>query len=941
MSNLPGYPDDTDPSAFSPERRRVMKLLAASAALAGTACTGPPPEKIVPFARAPEEELPGKPLFYATSVSLSGYGMGVLVETNDGRPTKVEGNVLHPASLGATDMFAQATVLQLWDPDRSQTPLHHGQIATWPEFLLAMEQRLEQFDRTDGAGLFILTGRVCSPTLQSQLEAFRRRYSRAAWHQYDPLHHDFELRGSELAFGRAYDTRYHLDKARVLLTLDADFLSGAPYSVRYARDLMRLRNPEDSPMSRIYAVESTPGLIGAKADHRLRLPPRDIERFLLHLAQALGAQSGDGGESPAPRLEAAILEDFRANPGASVIVPGVGMAPELHALVHVLNHRLGGAGKTFEHTQPVAFEPAPQLESIRQLTAAIAAGRVQMLVILQGNPAYDAPADLEFARRLESVPESVHLALYADETSAHCTWHIPRAHDFEHWSDTRAFDGTVGIVQPLVVPLYGGHSVHELMNVLLRTPATTGYETVHAYWQRQFHAQDDDQWRKALREGIIAGTASSPVSLVPQMPSQFPRPDAPMLVVNFVPDQSVLDGSFANNAWLQEIPRSASKLTWDNAAYLSPRTAARLNVSNGAEIEIRRGSRSVRAGVWILPDHADDCLTLPLGYGRERAGPIGNAVGFNAYLLRTLDAPWHAAVAVRPTGARWPFVTTQHHAQMEGRHILRTASVEEFARNPRFATAEASERIPDHTLYPDYPHNSYQWGMVIDLNACIGCNACTIACQAENNIPVVGKEEVSRGREMHWIRVDRYYSVYGDRVATDFQPVPCMQCERAPCELVCPVEASVHDSQGLNVQVYNRCVGTRFCSNNCPYKVRRFNFLQYSNTRVESLKALQNPDVTVRQRGVMEKCTYCVQRIQRGRIAAERSGRTLQDGEVVTACQAVCPTRAITFGNINDPMSQVTRLKASPRNYALLAELNTRPRTTYLAQVTNRKSGEI
>ncbi len=934
MSNT----DDTQPNAFSQERRRFVKLLAASAALAGTACSGPPPEKIVPFARTPEEELPGKPLFYATSVTLSGYGMGVLVETNDGRPTKVEGNVLHPASLGATDMFAQAAVLQLWDPDRSQTPLHHGEVATWPEFLLAMERRLQQFDHQDGAGLFILTGRVCSPTLQSQLEEFRRRYRRAAWHQYDPLHRDFELRGSELAFGRAYDTRYHLDQARVLLTLDADFLSCAPYSVRYARDLIRLRNPEGGPMSRIYSVESTPGLIGAKADHRLRLAPRDIEQFLLHLAQALGVQSGGGGESPAPRFEAALLEDFRANHGASLIVPGAGMAPEMHALVHVLNHRLGGAGNTFEHSEPVAFEPSPHLQSIRQLTEAIAAGRVQMLVILQSNPAYDAPADLEFATRLASVPESVHLALYADETSAHCTWHVPRAHDFEHWSDTRAFDGTVGIVQPLVAPLYGGHSIHELMNVLLRTPAKTAYQTVHAYWQDKF---PDEPWRKALREGIIAGTANPPVSLLPRTLSEFPRPDPPGLVANFVPDQSVLEGSFANVAWLQEIPRSMSKLTWDNAAYLSPRTAARLNLSNGDEIEIRRGARSVRAGVWILPDHADDCLTLPLGYGRTRAGPVGSAVGFNAYQLRTLDAPWQVAVEARPTGARWPFVTTQHHARMEGRHIIRSANFEEFARDPHFATAEASERIPDHTLYPDYPHNSYQWGMVIDLNACIGCNACTIACQAENNIPVVGKEEVSRGREMHWIRVDRYYGVSGNQLTTDFQPVPCMQCERAPCEVVCPVEASIHDSQGLNVQVYNRCVGTRFCSNNCPYKVRRFNFLQYSNTSVESLKALQNPDVTVRQRGVMEKCTYCVQRIQRGRMTAEQLGRPLQDGEVITACQAVCPTQAITFGNINDAHSNVARLKSSPRNYTLLAELNTRPRTTYLAQVTNRKDAGV
>jgi molybdopterin-containing oxidoreductase family iron-sulfur binding subunit len=407
----------------------------------------------------------------------------------------------------------------------------------------------------------------------------------------------------------------------------------------------------------------------------------------------------------------------------------------------------------------------------------------------------------------------------------------------------------------------------------------------------------------------------------------------------FVPDQSLFDGQFANNAWLHEIPRSVSKLTWDNAAYLSPRTAASLQIASADEIEIRREGRVIRAGAWVLPDHADSCITLPLGYGRTHAGPVGTGVGFDAYPLRTSDSPWHVEVHVKRTGRTLPLVTTQSHPRMEGRHIVRSANLEEFTRNPRFATAERQDRVPDHTLYPDYPHNSYQWGMAIDLNACIGCNACTIACQAENNIPVVGKEEVHRGREMHWIRIDRYYEEENSRLETLFQPVPCMQCERAPCEVVCPVEATTHDSQGLNLQVYNRCVGTRFCSNNCPYKVRRFNFLQYSKQFGEAFKSLHNPEVTVRQRGVMEKCTYCIQRIQRGRIEAEQLGRALRDGEVVTACQAVCPTQAITFGNINDPDSGVSKAKASPRNYALLAELNTRPRTTYLARVTNRKTG--
>ncbi|MFL6601712.1 MAG: 4Fe-4S dicluster domain-containing protein [Steroidobacteraceae bacterium] len=941
MNESPSGLDLLEPDTFLLERRRVLKLMAASAALAAGACSGPPEETIVPYVRAPEEELPGKPLFYASSVSLSGYAMGVLVETNGGRPTKVEGNLLHPASLGATDVFAQAAVLQLWDPARSQTLLHQGRVATWPEFLQVMEGRLRASDRGSGAGLCLLTGNVCSPTLQWQLEQFRERYPQARWYQYDPLHRDCELKGSELAFGRALDTRYRFDHARALLTLDADFLSCAPTSVRYARDLIALRNPDRGVMSRIYAVESFPGLIGAKADHRLALAPGEIQQFVLHLAKALGVGPSVQGSSPAPAFEAAVIADFQAHPGESLIVPGRSVPPQLHALVHILNHRLGGLGKTFEHSEPVAFAPAPHLESIRALAEAMAERRVQMLVILEGNPAYDAPADLDFAARLRSVPHSVHLSPYVDETSAHCTWHVPAAHAFEQWSDARAFDGTANIVQPVIAPLYGGHSVHELMSVLLRSPNTTAYEAVHAYWQRVFNGTyGEDSWHKALRDGLIAGTTAPAVSVSPRSLSPaIALPSYGTLVANFVPDQSMLDGRFANNAWLHELPRSMSKLTWDNAAYLSPRTAGKLAVKTGDEIEVRRGSALVRAGVWVLPGHADECITLPLGYGRTRAGPVSNGLGFDAYRLRTLDAPWHADVQVRRTGGDWLLVTTQHHAQMEGRKIIRRASAEEFARNPGFATAEESERVPDHTLYPDYPHDSYQWGMVIDLNACIGCNACTIACQAENNIPVVGKEEVHRGREMHWIRIDRYYREAGERLDTEFQPIPCMHCERAPCEVVCPVEASVHDAQGLNVQVYNRCVGTRFCSNNCPYKVRRFNFLQYSNLSEESLKALQNPDVTVRQRGVMEKCTYCVQRIQRGRIEAEQLGRRIQDGEVVTACQAVCPTQAITFGDINDPASQVHQLKASPRNYALLAQLNTRPRTTYLAEVTNSKTG--
>ncbi|HEU4655047.1 MAG TPA: 4Fe-4S dicluster domain-containing protein [Steroidobacteraceae bacterium] len=940
MNRMNQEPHDWDAmSDFALERRRVLKLMAASAALASGACSGPPAEKIVPFVKAPEDELPGKPLFYATAIEMNGYGMGVLVENNDGRPTKVEGNPAHPASLGATDTFAQAQVLDLWDPARSKMPLHRGQFATWLAFVESMQRELDPIAKADGNGLYLLTRDVSSPTMQAQLLALRQRFPQMKWHRYDPLHRDNELLGAQLAFSRPVDTIYHFDRAKTLVAFDADFMFGRTSSVRYARDWVRLRNPDTGPMSRMYVLESMPTITGAKADHRRAATPIEIEQSFLRIARAFGLGPGaEPQESFAP-FEAAIVDDLRANAGSALVVPGESLPPALHALAHALNHRLDGAGRTFSHIEPVAFEPTPHIASIRALARDIKAGRVRTLVILGGNPAYDAPADLDFARLISTVPASVHLSLYEDETSAVCSWHVPRTHEFEQWSDTRAFDGTASIVQPLIAPLYGGVSPHQLLNVLLGIPNRSAHETVRANWQATT-SLDEAQWRKILREGIVTGTASRPLELTPALPRDYAvRSDSPNdLTLRFSADQSVLDGRFAPNAWLQEIPRTFSKITWDNAAYLSPTTAHVLNVATGDVIDIELGANRVRAGVFILPAHADRCITLPLGYGRTRAGAIGTRVGFNAYALRTSDTPWSAQARVRKVSGHWQFATTQNHARMEGRNLVRRADYDEFARNPHFANDAEEERVPEQSLYPEYRYDGYKWGMAIDLNACIGCNACTIACQAENNIAVVGKDQVQRGREMHWIRVDRYFIDTPQGADTAFQPVPCMHCEHAPCEEVCPVGATVHDSQGLNLQVYNRCVGTRFCSNNCPYKVRRFNFLQYSNQREESLKAVQNPEVTVRERGVMEKCTYCIQRIQRGRIEAQKLERPLHDGEVVTACQAACPTNAITFGDLNDRDAQVTRVKRSPRNYALLAELNTRPRTTYLAEVVNRRT---
>jgi len=580
--------------------------------------------------------------------------------------------------------------------------------------------------------------------------------------------------------------------------------------------------------------------------------------------------------------------------------------------VHRLNHELGAPVAYLEPAQPDAAPLADLVQEMRD-------GAVQLLVILGGNPVYDAPADSGFAEALGRVPLSVHLSLYDDETSARCTWHVPATHYMEHWSDLRAYDGTASIVQPLIAPLYASLSPHELLSLLLHD-GSTGYQTVRDTW-RQI------DWEAALRKGVIDGSAFRPVSgLAPRdAPIQdLSHASREAWHVRFIADEAVLDGRFANNAWLQELPRADSKLTWDNAALVSPASAQELGVATGDMVDITHGGRVLRAPVWVTPAQPDTSVTLPLGYGRRRAGSIGNGVGFDAYALRTGDSPWGASGAtVTKTGGRHDFATTQNHARMEGRDLARQV--------PLARIAQFRAERPQHSLYPDWPYNGYRWGMAINLNTCIGCNACTIACQAENNIPTVGKEQVIAGREMHWIRVDGYAE--GGRKL--FQPVPCMHCENAPCEYVCPVEASVHDSEGLNVQVYNRCVGTRFCSQNCPYKVRRFNFYDHT-PRAETLKAQMNPEVTVRMRGVMEKCTYCVQRITRARIEAEREGRRIRDGEVVTACQAACPTGAIVFGDLNDPQSAIVSAKRSPLDYDLLAELNTRPRTSYAARVLNR-----
>jgi molybdopterin-containing oxidoreductase family iron-sulfur binding subunit len=636
-----------------------------------------------------------------------------------------------------------------------------------------------------------------------------------------------------------------------------------------------------------------------------------------------------------------VAEDLWHHRGASLVVAGRQQPPLVHALAHAMNEVLGNVGQTVVYTQPIVAQPVDACASLRALVEDMAAGRVELLVSLGGNPVYTAPADVDVAAALAHVPLSVHLGLYVDETSALCRWHIPAAHELESWGDARAYDGTVSLLQPLIAPLYNGKSAYELLAMLTGQLEQSGGEIVREDWRIQHQGAEFDQfWRTALHDGLITNTALPPQDVQLQTgwlaDAAAAAPPSPGLELLFQPDPHIWDGRFANNGWLQELPKPMTKLTWDNAALLSPATAERLGLPNEAVVELHFQGRTVRAPVWIVPGHADEAVTVHLGYGRRRTGRVGSGAGFNAYTLRTSDTWWFGhGLQLRATGERYALATTQHHHAMEGRHLVRAGTLQQYVQHPQFVQEMGELPRPQETLYPPYAYEGYAWGMVIDQSTCLGCNACVVACQAENNIPIVGKQEVQRGREMHWIRIDRYYKGPVHNPEVYHQTVLCMHCEHAPCEVVCPVYATVHDHEGLNNMIYNRCVGTRYCSNNCPYKVRRFNFLQYADYDTASVKLLHNPEVTVRSRGVMEKCTYCVQRISAARIQAQLENRSIRDGEVVTACQSACPTGSIIFGDLNDASSRVANLKTLPLNYGLLAELNTRPRTTYLAALRN------
>ena len=919
------------------DRRAALKLFVSGAALALASC-GRPDEQVVPYVQIPERETPGIPLRFATALSLAGYGRGVIVTSVEGRPIKVEGNPRHPASLGATDVFAEAAVLSLYDPDRSKAPFSDGRIQPWGAFEGSLHARLQRLGANKGSGLALLTGRVTSPTLIAQIRALTKSLPEAKWYRYEPVEDDAVRVGAAQAFGQPVTALPRFTDARVVLALDADPLGFGPEQIRFGRDIVGARqshSPQDS--LRLYTVEAAWTLTGALADHRLAMRPELIRDVALEIARALGA------DVPSTQLPAhadqfvkAVAADLKGRHGAALVVAGPRQPADVQALCHWINNAVGAPVDFIAPIDPVTARNA---ESLRELAADIHAGHTQTLIIIGVNPAYDGPGDLALADAISAAPFSVHLGLYRDETAARCTWHLPLSHPLENWSDIRAFDGTASIVQPLIRPLYDTRTAHQLLATLGGAMAASSFDIVRNQWRASDKTGDfEGWWRQSLQDGVIADSAAPKITPPsPKLPQIVPAAASDTFTLTLAPDPALFDGSFANNAWLQECPAPFTKQVWGNSLHIAEADAHDLNVVDGDVVRLTAGKLVLEAPILVRAGQAARTISATLGHGRTAAGSMGNNVGFDVYPLRQADAPWAVAnVTISRTGGRQNLLLTQHFFELEGeaKDLQPRLTLAELAKD-HFGFTTPGTNPP--TLYPPHDYDTYKWAMVIDNAACIGCNACVVACQAENNVPVVGPEEIAEGRDMHWLRVDDYL-VDG---RPGFSPTPCMHCEHAPCEPVCPVAASIHDSEGLNLQVYNRCVGTRFCESNCPYKVRRFNFFGYADGEEygsfgdDIVKAVFNPNVTVRGRGVMEKCTYCVQRISGARRTAEREHRRIADGEVVTACQAACPTRAISFGDLSDPKSRVNALRAQPQGYALLGDLGTRPRTTYLARLQN------
>lgn len=965
-------------------RRRWLQLMAASFTLAGVSGCRWQTEKIAPFAERPESRIPGRPESYATSIEWAGRVRHLLVTCYDGRPIKVEGNPDHPDARGATDAVSQACILDLYDPDRSakltQVEGRHSFNRTWSDFQRWIRQHLNNFASNGGDGFAVLIEPTTSPSVHSLLEQMRAKLPQMRLYEDDSSRLVAQQSGAELAFDQRLATDYELSEARVIVCLDADLLHGTDNSLRYAREFAERRDPDGEWMNRLYAIESGMSVTGAAADHRLGIRSSDIAEFLSVLEQRLrdrleGGRAGGRGEANLPsgflerlpdhaRLRAgqfveAICDDLCAHRRASVITAGPCQPAEVHARVHAINALLDNVGVTVHYTaDPWLIDHADGLAALKR---DIDRGAINTLAILGANPVFTAAAEWNVADAIADVPHTISLSRHEDETARLCSWRLPLSHPFESWGDVRAHAGTIGVTQPLIAPLLDGKSVIEVLAMLVddaRDPRQIVRDSIGGLSESPM---SEARWRQLVHDGLLPGSEFPRITpqLASDRTSSLPAVAVAAgddLELVFTHSNAVFDGRLANNGWLQETPDPVTKLTWDNAAIFSSRTAARLGVEHGTLVDLHAGDRSLRVPAFILPGQAENSISLALGYGRRAAGRVGGSetlqvppVGTDASLLRSDSSTFVIqGVEAKPTGIAYELATTQDHHAIDtlGREeigqrvgeLVRETTLEDYQEHPDFAQHRV-HHPPLESLWQEPSYEGYAWGMSIDLNKCIGCNACMVACQSENNVPIVGKDQVLKGREMHWIRVDRYFSGEPEAPDVAHQPLACHHCENAPCEQVCPVAATVHSDEGLNDMIYNRCVGTRYCANNCPYKVRRFNFFDY-NQQLEApggelVQLGVNPEVTVRSRGVMEKCTYCVQRIQHAKIEAKNDGRPVRDGEVVTACQQACPTRAIEFGDLNDKKSRVAKSHADPRAYGMLAELNVKPRTKYLARIRN------
>jgi molybdopterin-containing oxidoreductase family iron-sulfur binding subunit len=919
-----------------PGRRQFLKLMGASLLLAGLGgCDDGKSGQALPYVNQPEGMVPGVPRYYATALPFEGYAQPVIATTYAGRPTKLDGNPDHPVTRGASDAFMQSAVFELYDPERSKLPLKGGVVTTWGAATAALTQLRARWKERQGEGLRILTGATTSPTLIRQMADLAKQFPKMRWLQFQPVGSARQDEAMMLAFGRAVTPHYRLDKCDLIISLDHDLLGPGPHQVAHARAWASKRGEvaPGSGRAKLYVAECVPGLTSTVADVRL---PCDASRIRL-LAQALAAEFGIGDlkgplTEPEQKWLANAVNDLRKHAGASLVVIGPQHAPDIQALAPAINAALKSEAVWYSEPIVGAGEPMP----LATLAKDIAAGSVDTLVMLDCNPAYAAPASLKLPELIGKVPNRLHAALHIDETAEECQWHLPLSHALESWSDGRAVDGSVVLTQPVVAPLYDTRTAHEVLDLLLGiSDAKVGDKienAIRATWREKFGDDFDARWRKALHDGVVAGTEAQPLTLSPKAPPAVPQSDqSEAYDIVYTADPTVWDGRFSNIAWLQELPKPLTKITWDNVIAISPAIAAQEKLSNGDIVDIAVDANSVRGPVWIVPGQAPRTVGLTFGYGRRAGGDIGQDVGYDAYSVRPAENAFVARgrLSRAPDQPRSEIATTQAHHRMDGFDLVREVT----AKNPHTAPPKETPSIyPDWNEIAKRDHTAdHAWGMVIDLDLCIGCNACVSACNVENNVLVVGKDQVSRGREMAWLRVDRYYSGDVENPKSYFQPVPCMHCEKAPCEMGCPVHATVHSPEGVNQMVYNRCIGTRTCSSYCPYKVRRFNWFDFRKT-AEAEQAVKNPDVSVRSRGVMEKCSYCTQRIQAAHVAADKEGRALRRDEVVTACQQACPTQAIVFGDLRDEGALVAKRRKSGRHYALLEELGTRPRTTYLAR---------